>query len=73
MHTFFFYVPKRRSKKRAPNCVGPVGCPALLAVVGTKKTRLRLKQVLRLFPTTAQMLGDTGWDYNLIFFILGHL
>ena len=62
----FFYVPKRRSKKRAPGCAGPSGTLALLTVAGTLKThRLRrLRQVQRLIPSTAVMLSGTERDYN---------
>ncbi|KPK27402.1 MAG: hypothetical protein AMJ61_05880 [Desulfobacterales bacterium SG8_35_2] len=53
--------PKRRSKKRAPDCTGPSGYLALLAVDGTLKTHhlRRLIQVQRHFPTTASMLCGT--------------
>ena len=62
----FFYLPKRRSKKRAPGCAGPSDCLALLAVDGTLKThRLRrFRQVQRLLPSTAVMLSGTERDYN---------
>ena len=55
---FLFACPKRNAK-RAPGCTGPSGCLALLAVDGTLKTRLRLKQVQRLFPSTTAMLSGT--------------
>jgi hypothetical protein len=66
IYTSFFYLPKRRSKKRAPSCTGPAGYPALLAVDGTLKThRLRrLRQVQRLIPPTAVMLSGTEWAYK---------
>jgi hypothetical protein len=61
LYASFFCLPKRRSKKRAPDCTGPSGYLALLAVDGTLKTHhlRRLIQVQRHFPTTASMLCGT--------------
>ncbi|KPJ99639.1 MAG: hypothetical protein AMJ60_04340 [Desulfobacterales bacterium SG8_35] len=66
IYTSFFCLPKRRSKKRAPDCTGPSGCLVLLAVDGTLKTRRlrRLRQVQRLNPSTAAMLSGTERVYN---------
>ena len=63
LYTSFFCLPKRRSKKRAPGCVGPSDYLVLLAVDGTLKTlRLRrFRQVQRLIPSTAAMLSGTEW------------
>ncbi|KPK00250.1 MAG: hypothetical protein AMJ60_02250, partial [Desulfobacterales bacterium SG8_35] len=63
----FFCLPKRRSKKKAPDCTGPSGCLVLLAVDGTLKTRRlwRLKQVQRLIPSTPAMLSGTERAFNL--------
>jgi hypothetical protein len=62
----FFYLPKRRSKKRAPGCPGPSGNLAFLAVSGTLKThRLqRFRHVQRLIPPTAAILSGTEWVLN---------
>ena len=61
IYIFFFYLPKTRSKKRAPGCDGPSGCFVLLSVGGTLKThRLRrFRQIQRFYPSTAAMLSGT--------------
>jgi len=52
---------KEEARKWPPNCPGPPGYLVLLAVDGTLKTRLRLRQVQRLIPSTSAMLSWTEW------------
>jgi hypothetical protein len=54
-------LPKKGARKGHPGCPGPSGFLVLLAVDGTLKTRLRLRQVQRLVPSTSAMLSGTEW------------
>jgi hypothetical protein len=66
---------QKTNQKRAPLCPGLSDSLALLVVVGTLKTRLRLKQVQRLIPTTTAMLSGTEWGFKklkIIYFVKCH-
>jgi hypothetical protein len=56
-----FVCPKEEARKGHPYCPGLSDCLALLVVDGTLKTRLRLKHVQRLVPSTTAMLSGTEW------------
>jgi len=56
---FIFACPKTNQK--GTPIVPAIGSIALLVVNGTLKTRLRLKQVQRLIPSTTAMLIGTKW------------
>jgi hypothetical protein len=63
-YTFFFCLPKRRSKKREPRCPGPSDSHALLTIGGTLKTRppeagSNKSSVFN--PPTVAMLSATEW------------
>jgi len=63
-----FACPKEEARKGHPNCPGLSDCPALLVVDGTLKTRLRLKQVQRLVPSTTAMLSGPERGHKKTFF-----
>jgi hypothetical protein len=55
----FFCLSKRRIKKKTPGDAGPAGFPVLLASGGTPKNSLTRRQVWRLIPPPAPLLGGT--------------
>jgi hypothetical protein len=58
---YFFCLSKRSMEKKTPDDAGPAGFPVLLASGRDAKNSLTLRQVWRLIPPPAPLLGGTKW------------